>query len=78
MNCYICGKTGHLVGTCHHRKSGYDRHNNKKNKGNKIVQEDEFSFIVTKTNMTGEETDWWIDTGATRHICGNITMFTTY
>lgn len=28
--------------------------------------------------MDGEEANWWIDTDATKHMCGNRTLFTTY
>ena len=28
--------------------------------------------------MVGNPKKWWIDTGATRHICANRSMFSTY
>lgn len=59
-------------------KDDNDHYTNKKNKGKQRVQDDELTTIVTEANMIGDETDWWIDTGVTGHICGNKALFTTY
>ncbi|XP_057476852.1 uncharacterized protein LOC130764565 [Actinidia eriantha] len=35
--------------------------------------------VVTEVNLIGSNAkEWWVDTGATRHVCSNKEMFTTY
>ena len=34
--------------------------------------------IISKVNLVAEEKDWVVDSGATRHICGNRSAFTSY
>ena len=34
--------------------------------------------MVTEAFVAGDQVEWWIDTGATRHISGNRNSFTTY
>lgn len=35
----------------------------------------EFVAVVSEV---GDTKDWWVDTGATRHICADKSLFTTY
>ena len=34
--------------------------------------------MVTEAFVARDQVEWWIDTGATRHILGNRNSFTTY
>ena len=34
--------------------------------------------MISEGNMAGNPKEWWIDTGATRHICANRSMFSSY
>ena len=34
--------------------------------------------MISECNMAGNPKEWWIDIGATRHICANISMFSSY
>nr|CAN82978.1 hypothetical protein VITISV_023328 [Vitis vinifera] len=36
------------------------------------------SAVVSECNIVGNTKEWWVDTGATRHICSNKWMFSTY
>ncbi|KAL0315721.1 UNVERIFIED_CONTAM: Retrovirus-related Pol polyprotein from transposon TNT 1-94 [Sesamum radiatum] len=36
------------------------------------------SAVVFEANLVGNPREWWIDTGATRHICSDKEMFSTY
>ena len=36
------------------------------------------SAVVLEANLVGNTKKWWVDTGATRHICSDKTMYTTY
>ena len=37
-----------------------------------------FSAIVSEVNLMGNTKEWWVDTGATRHICSDKKMFSSY
>ena len=34
--------------------------------------------VVSECNLVGNNKEWFVDTGATRHICANKWMFTNY
>lgn len=34
--------------------------------------------MVTELNLVGDEVEWWLDTGVTRHICNDRNMFKSY
>ncbi|XP_062014673.1 uncharacterized protein LOC133731277 [Rosa rugosa] len=36
------------------------------------------STVISEVNVITNSDDWWVDTGATRHICFDKKMFTTY
>ncbi|RVW42300.1 Retrovirus-related Pol polyprotein from transposon TNT 1-94 [Vitis vinifera] len=42
------------------------------------VSEMNLSAVVSECNIVGNTKEWWVDTGATRHICSNKWMFSTY
>ena len=42
------------------------------------ISEMNLSAVVTEANLVGNPREWWIDTGATRHICADSRMFSTY
>ena len=70
--CYVCGKPGHYAKDCKFRKS-----QNVKPQAN-VTEEGNFSAVVTEANIVSNMTDWWLDSGATKHICGTRGAFTTF
>ena len=36
------------------------------------------SAVVSEANLVGNPKKWWVDIGATRHICADKKMFTSY
>ncbi|KAL0419143.1 UNVERIFIED_CONTAM: hypothetical protein Sradi_1327800 [Sesamum radiatum] len=42
------------------------------------LRELNLSVVVVKANLVDNLREWWIDTGATRHICSDKEMFSTY
>ncbi|CAL9019360.1 unnamed protein product, partial [Prunus brigantina] len=36
------------------------------------------SAVISQLNPISNTKEWWVGTGATRHICSNRKMFTTY
>ena len=37
-----------------------------------------FYAVVSEVNLMGNTKAWWVDTGATRHICSDKKMFSSY
>ena len=64
--CYICNKEGHKANECHSHP--------KKNKKDHLQANltdhasPSLSVVVSEVNLTTNNKDWWVDTGATRHI----------
>ncbi|CAL8992015.1 unnamed protein product [Prunus brigantina] len=73
-SCWVCEKVGHKAQDCRHKKDGASAKsaNNQAN-----VIEDVLAAVESETNMVLDTKDWWIDTGATKHICGDKSMFST-
>lgn len=74
-NCYVCGKPGHHAFQCRHKKDGDNKDVTPKAN---IVKDDVFAAVVSVVNMVAEKKDWVIDSGATRHICGDLKSFSKY
>ncbi|KAL0545234.1 hypothetical protein IC582_020384 [Cucumis melo] len=80
--CFNCNKMGHQSKDC--RKS---KNFKKKHAQAHIAEVDEVSdgvadidlcAVISECNMVGNSKKWWVDTGATHHICANKNMFTVY
>ncbi|KAK6158565.1 hypothetical protein DH2020_005879 [Rehmannia glutinosa] len=82
-NCYNCGKPNHMVKYCRHPKKGNQGGNQQTNvTEDKSVPIDmselDLTVVVFEANMMDNLREWWIDTGATRHICADKEMFSSY
>src|SRR4051812_35863083 len=81
-HCYVCGEPGHFAKNCSKRRNGPKEAN--------FIEKDNFVAMVTdvitkladlsvtmifEVNMVGEPFSWWIDCGATVHICNNSNVF---
>ena len=80
--CYVCNKQGHCAKDCHSRK---DQGNPKKKCPQANVTEVDdvlvmnLSVVVSEVNFIGGNTkEWWVDTGATHHVCSDKKMFSSY
>ena len=71
--CYVCGKPGHYAAQCRKRKDG----NYNPPKAN-LVEGDVIAAVISQVNMVAEKKEWVIDSGSTRHICGNRVAFLDY
>ena len=45
----------------------------------KDVSEIDLTAVISEVNLVGSNPkEWWIDTGATRHVCSDKMMFSTF
>ena len=73
--CWVCGNVGHAARDCRHKKEGNKEANIV---DNMEVDESNFSAVVSECNLVQNPNQWWVDTGATRHVCSDKSMFSTY
>ena len=75
--CFNNGKSGHRSKYCGSKK----RQKTQANMVEKIsngVDDINLTAMIFEYNMAGNPKEWWIDTGATHHICANRSMFSSY
>ena len=72
--CWNCGKPGHIKRDCRALK--------RQNIGGKPIASEaknsKFIAVISEINVLEDAGDWWIDSGATRHVCNNKKFFTEY
>jgi len=69
--CWRCRKPGHFKRDCRSLKKNA-------NGGNAKNQEDNLVAMISEVYMMEDEKTWWIDSGATKHVCQNRALFSTY
>ncbi|GKV42595.1 hypothetical protein SLEP1_g49978 [Rubroshorea leprosula] len=69
--CFVCGKLGHAVMQCYHRKG-------KKICETNIITEDDMVAMLTELLVINNEEDWWLDLGATCHVTPFKSSLKTY
>ncbi|XP_070010977.1 uncharacterized protein [Nicotiana sylvestris] len=74
-NCYNYGKAGHRYVDCHAPKK------DKKGQANMVEKHedvDNLCAMLSECNLVGNPKEWWIDSGATRHVCAVSEAFAIY
>ncbi|XP_070031801.1 uncharacterized protein [Nicotiana tomentosiformis] len=75
-NCYNCGKAGHRSADCRAPKK--DKKKGQANMVEKHEDIDDLCAMLSECNLVGNSKEWWIDSGATRHVCTFREAFATY
>ena len=75
-SCHNCGKKGHKAAECRApKKKKLEANTADVSKG---ISDLDLCAVISECNLIGNSKEWFVDTGATRHICANKWMFTTY
>nr|XP_048320125.1 uncharacterized protein LOC125419077 [Ziziphus jujuba var. spinosa] len=76
---FNCDKMGHRAADCRLSKRKRNIETTMMEHITREVDEIDLSAVVSKVNLVGSNPrEWWIDTGATRHVCADRSMFTSF
>ncbi|CAJ2633694.1 unnamed protein product [Trifolium pratense] len=73
VKCYNCEKFGHYAFEC--KAPSNHRVEEKANYVEEINQEDGTLLLAHKDNERGGDNQWYLDSGASNHMCGRRSMF---
>ncbi|GJX64041.1 retrovirus-related pol polyprotein from transposon TNT 1-94 [Tanacetum coccineum] len=78
--CYNCDQPGHRAANCKMQKRVNPRHANMVNDDvDMITMVSDVCAMISEVNLVGtNHGGWWIDTGATRHVCVDKSMFQSF
>lgn len=72
IQCYSCHKYGHYASECRVPNNKVEE---KSNYVEEKIEEKATLFLARKENDGGQENSWYLDTGASNHMCGKRDMF---
>ncbi|KAK8570584.1 hypothetical protein V6N13_032201 [Hibiscus sabdariffa] len=75
VKCYVCGLFGHKAYHCEHcgNRQHVARMNVAENKDDDII-----ATVVSEVNLVENNTEWEVDTGASKHFCATGEYFTEF
>ncbi|GLU19483.1 hypothetical protein SLE2022_357320 [Rubroshorea leprosula] len=65
--CFHCGKTGHFKRECYFLKK----------KNAPALSHEKFIAVIFEINLMEDDIAWWINSGATKHVCKDKSLFKT-
>nr|GEU58106.1 Pol polyprotein [Tanacetum cinerariifolium] len=78
--CYNCNQPGHCASSCKVPKRATPRQANMVNANmDMISMVSEVIAMISEVNLVGSNNSgWWVDIGATRHVCADKSMFHSF
>ncbi|GKA10602.1 retrotransposon protein, putative, ty1-copia subclass [Tanacetum coccineum] len=78
--CYNCDQPGHRAANCKMPKRVNPRQANMVNDNvDMIDMVSDVNAMISEVNLVGSNNSgWWVDTGATHHVCVNKSMFHSF
>ncbi|GKD29764.1 pol polyprotein [Tanacetum coccineum] len=78
--CYNCDQPGHRAANCKMPKRVNPRQANMVDENvDMIAMVSDVCSMISEVNLVGtNNSGWWIDTGATRHVCADKSMFHSF
>ncbi|KAL6218154.1 hypothetical protein ACLB2K_011370 [Fragaria x ananassa] len=77
--CFNCDKTGHKAVDCNKLKKKKSKEAYMIEDVTRDVSDSNLSVVVLEVNMVGSNPkEWWLDTGATSHVCADKKMFSKF
>ncbi|PHT45268.1 hypothetical protein CQW23_14426 [Capsicum baccatum] len=74
--CFNYGKIGHKSTDCRAPKK--DKKNDQANMIESNKECDDLCAMFLECNLVGNPNEWWMDSGATRHVCANKELFSSF
>ncbi|XP_042051437.1 uncharacterized protein LOC121796710 [Salvia splendens] len=75
-NCFNCDKPGHMAKDC--RKPKKMKFKKSAQMVERDFNDDDPAAVVSEVNHIDNPKAWFVDTGATVHVCSNRSQFSTY
>ncbi|XP_049363682.1 uncharacterized protein LOC125828429 [Solanum verrucosum] len=75
-SCFNCGKRGHKATECRGPKK--DKKQDQANLAESKGEMDDLYAMLSECNLVGNPREWWIDSGASCHVCVNKELFSSY
>nr|XP_016495334.1 PREDICTED: uncharacterized protein LOC107814434 [Nicotiana tabacum] len=76
-SCFVCEKLGHHASQSRYR-AGNDKGKTNTPKANLAEGSDIIAGVIFQVNIVAHAKEWVVDFGATRHICANQEVFSSY
>lgn len=74
--CFNCGKVGQKFMNCRAPKKG--KKNDQANMIESNKECDDLCAMFSECNLARNPREWWMDSGATRHVCANNELFSSF
>ncbi|KAM3216831.1 hypothetical protein P3L10_026272 [Capsicum annuum] len=74
--CFNCGKIGHKSTDCRAPKK--DKKKDQANMTESKKKVDDLCAMLSECNLVGNPREWWMDSGATHHVCANKELFAAF